>query len=51
MVRHEIEVKGEFGAFFARFENQPSKRNAKTSALAAFSAVAKVREFADFKNI
>ncbi len=44
---HEIEVEGEFGRFVARFENKPSKQNAKTSALAAFSAVAKVKEFAE----
>ncbi len=44
---HEIEASGEFGRFVARFENKPSKHNAKTSALAAFSAVAKVKEFAE----
>jgi len=41
---HEIEVEGEFGRLFTRTENVPSKKNPKTSQLAIFSALAKLRE-------
>jgi aspartate dehydrogenase len=41
---HEVEVEGEFGRLFARTENVPSKRNPKTSQLAIFSALAKLKE-------
>jgi len=41
---HEVEVEGEFGRFFARTENVPSKGNPKTSQLAIFSALAKLKE-------
>lgn len=41
---HEIEVKGEFGRLFTRTENVASKKNPKTSQLAIFSAMAKLRE-------
>lgn len=41
---HEIEVEGEFGRLFARTENVPSKSNPKTSQLAIFSALAKLKE-------
>lgn len=41
---HEIEVEGEFGRFFTRTENVPSKENPKTSQLAIFSAIAKLKE-------
>lgn len=41
---HEIEVEGEFGSLFARTENVPSKTNPKTSQLAIYSALAKLKE-------
>lgn len=41
---HEVEVEGEFGRFFTRTENVPSKANPKTSQLAIFSAIAELRE-------
>jgi len=41
---HEIEVEGEFGRFWTRTENTPSKANPKTSELAIFSAIAKLKE-------
>lgn len=41
---HEILVEGQFGRFFTRTENVPSKENPKTSQLAIFSAMAKLKE-------
>jgi aspartate dehydrogenase len=41
---HEIEVEGEFGKLLAKTENVPSKANPKTSGLAIFSAIAKLKE-------
>lgn len=41
---HELEVEGDFGRLFARTENLPSRRNPKTSQLAIFSALAKLKE-------
>lgn len=41
---HEVEVEGEFGKLFARTENVPSKNNPKTSQLAIFSALSKIKE-------
>lgn len=41
---HELEVEGEFGRLFTRTENVPSKNNPKTSQLAIFSALAKLKE-------
>jgi len=41
---HELEVKGDFGKLIARTENVPSKQNPKTSQLAIFSALAKLKE-------
>jgi len=41
---HELEVKGEFGRLIARTENVPSRQNPKTSQLAIFSALAKLKE-------
>lgn len=41
---HEVEVEGEFGRLFARTENVPSRENPKTSQLAVFSALAKLKE-------
>jgi len=41
---HELEVSGEFGRLFTRVENVPSKKNPKTSQLAIFSALAKLKE-------
>lgn len=41
---HEVEVEGEFGRLFARTENVPSRENPKTSQLAIFSALAKLKE-------
>jgi aspartate dehydrogenase len=40
---HEIRVHGEFGKLTMKVENVPSKSNPKTSQLAAFSAVATLR--------
>ncbi len=41
---HEVEIEGEFGRLFTRTENLPSKTNPKTSQLAIFSALAKLKE-------
>lgn len=41
---HEIEVEGEFGRFWTKTENVPSRTNPKTSQLAIFSAIAKLKE-------
>lgn len=41
---HEVEVEGEFGKLWTRTENVPSKENPKTSQLAIFSALAKLKE-------
>jgi len=41
---HEVEVDGEFGRFFTRTENLPSRSNPKTSQLAIYSALAKLKE-------
>lgn len=41
---HEILVEGEFGRLLARTENVPSKKNPKTSQLALYSAIAKLKE-------
>ena len=41
---HEVEVKGEFGRLFTRTENVASKKNPRTSQLAIFSAMAKLKE-------
>jgi aspartate dehydrogenase len=40
---HEIHVKGEFGRFSVKIENVPSRRNPRTSQLAAFSAIATLK--------
>jgi aspartate dehydrogenase len=40
---HEIRVKGEFGRLSMRIENVPSKANPRTSQLAAFSAIATLK--------
>jgi aspartate dehydrogenase len=40
---HEISVQGEFGRLSVTVENVPSKSNPKTSQLAAFSAIATLR--------
>lgn len=40
---HEIRVKGEFGRLTMRVENVPSKSNPRTSQLAAFSAIATLK--------
>jgi len=40
---HEISVRGEFGRLSTRVENVPSKSNPRTSQLAAFSAIATLR--------
>lgn len=40
---HEISVQGEFGKLSVTVENVPSKSNPKTSQLAAFSAIATLR--------
>ncbi|MBU1853582.1 MAG: DUF108 domain-containing protein [Candidatus Omnitrophica bacterium] len=41
---HEIEIEGEFGKIFTKAENVPSRENPKTSQLAIFSALAKLKE-------
>jgi len=41
---HEVEVEGEFGRLFTKTENVPSKQNPKTSQLAIYSALAKLKE-------
>lgn len=40
---HEIRVQGEFGRFTVKVENIPSRRNPRTSQLAAFSAIATLK--------
>jgi len=40
---HEIRVRGEFGRLSVRVENVPSKSNPRTSQLAAFSAIATLK--------
>ena len=40
---HEIRVRGEFGRLAMRVENVPSKSNPRTSQLAAFSAIATLK--------
>jgi aspartate dehydrogenase len=40
---HEIRVRGEFGRLTMRVENVPSKSNPRTSQLAAFSAIATLK--------
>lgn len=40
---HEIRVEGEFGRLTVRVENVPSKSNPRTSQLAAFSAIATLK--------
>jgi aspartate dehydrogenase len=40
---HEIRVQGEFGRLTVKVENVPSKSNPKTSQLAAFSAIATLK--------
>jgi len=40
---HEIRVQGEFGKLTVKVENVPSKSNPKTSQLAAFSAIATLK--------
>jgi len=40
---HEIRVEGEFGKLTVKVENVPSKSNPKTSQLAAFSAIATLK--------
>ena len=40
---HEIRVRGEFGRLSMRIENVPSKSNPRTSQLAAFSAIATLK--------
>ncbi len=44
---HEICVEGNFGKFETRVENVPSPANARTSYLAALSAIATLRKMAD----
>ncbi|MFC1667603.1 aspartate dehydrogenase [Candidatus Omnitrophota bacterium] len=41
---HEVQIEGEFGRIFTRTENVPSKKNPKTSQLAIFSALSKLKE-------
>ncbi|MFA5388266.1 MAG: aspartate dehydrogenase domain-containing protein [Candidatus Omnitrophota bacterium] len=41
---HEVEVIGEFGRLWTKTENVPSRANPKTSGLAIFSAIAKLKE-------
>jgi len=40
---HEIRVRGEFGRLWVRVENVPSKSNPRTSQLAAFAAIATLK--------
>jgi len=49
--RHEIEVEGDFGRISTRVENVPSPRNAKTSYLAALSAIATLRSIVETVKI
>ncbi len=37
---HEVHVEGDFGSFYTRTENLPSRQNPKTSQLAIYSAIA-----------
>jgi len=47
---HEIEVEGEFGRLWTKTENVPSKNNPKTSQLAIFSAIAKLKEVIGYEE-
>jgi aspartate dehydrogenase len=40
---HEIRIQGDFGRLSMRVENVPSKTNPRTSQLAAFSAIATLK--------
>ncbi len=44
--RHEIEAEGDFGSFRVEMRNLPSPQHARTSRLAALSAIASVRKIA-----
>jgi len=48
---HEIEITGESGSIKTRTENRPSKTNPKTSALAAYSAIATLEAVASSVRI
>jgi aspartate dehydrogenase len=48
---HEIRVEGKFGEFTVHIENVPSAKNAKTSYLAALSAVATLKKVTQFTLI
>jgi aspartate dehydrogenase len=47
---HEIEAEGEFGRLWTKTENVASKNNPKTSELAIFSAIAKIKEIVQIKS-
>jgi len=40
---HEVQVEGDFGSFYTRTQNLPSKKNPKTSQLAILSAIATLK--------
>lgn len=47
---HEVEIEGDCGRIFTRTENVPSRTNPKTSQLAIFSAIAKLKEIIENKS-
>lgn len=48
---HEVIVEGEFGSFYTRTQNLPSKQNPKTSRMAILSAVATLRRILGYVKV
>lgn len=48
---HEVIVEGEFGSFYTRTQNLPSKQNPKTSRMAIYSAVATLRRILGYVKV
>jgi aspartate dehydrogenase len=48
---HEIRIEGEFGRLSVKIENVPSRRNPRTSQLAAFSAIATLKNLTRFLRV
>jgi predicted dinucleotide-utilizing enzyme len=48
---HEIRVQGEFGRIAVQVENVPSSGNPRTSQLAAFSAIATLKNLTRFLRV
>lgn len=48
---HEVMVEGEFGSFYTKTQNLPSKNNPKTSRMAILSAVATLRRILGYVKV